>query len=201
MDKPDYFKLPNMQRRSAQNVELSQFDIDNTFFSKLRLIRWLGIVLLGTLLAACATTSAVPTQMPVEVEDRAVVDGKVLPLPEEPTIRVETIPGQQSSSPVVRGLLASAETQRNQGEDEAAANSLERALRIEPRNAMLWSRLADVRFSLQDYRQAIQFAAKSNTLTGSDLYLRRQNWYLMANAYAASGDPVNAQKYRDKLNR
>lgn len=163
-------------------------------------IKFLSVVLLATLLAACAT-SGVPTQAPVAVEDRAVVDGEVLPLPQQPSIKVEVIPGQQSSSPVVRDLLASAQTQRNQGEDDAAANFLERALRIEPRNALLWSRLADVRFSLKDYQQATQLAAKSNTLAGSDLHLRRQNWYLMANAYAALGDPVNAQKYRDKLNR
>ena len=184
----------------VQNDGLVKFNRSNAHFSGFILARLLGAVLLGGLLAACAT-SGVPTQTPSAVEDRAVVDGQVLPLPEEPVIRVETIPGQQSSSPVVRGLLASAQTQRNRGEDDAAANSLERALRIEPRNALLWSRLADVRFSLQDYQQAIQMAAKSNTLTGSDLYLRRQNWYLMANAYAALGDSENAQKYRDKLNR
>jgi tetratricopeptide (TPR) repeat protein len=199
--KRGWFQLTDIISQSSRNAELSNFKQDNDWLSGFSLTRLLSVVLLGTLLAACATTPGVPTQIPPVVEDRAVVDGHVLPLPEEPLIRVETIPGQQTSSPVVRGLLASALTQRNQGDDESSANSLERALRIEPRNAMLWSRLADVRFSLQDYRQAIQMAAKSNTLAGSDLYLRRQNWYLMANAYAASGDPENAQKYRDKLNR
>ena len=155
------------------------------------------------LLGACTTTSEidVPTQVPAAVEDRIVINGKVLPLPDEPLIQAEPLLQQQNASPVVKGLLVSAEQQRSAGDPEAAENSLERALRIEPRNAMLWSRLADIRFAQSDYQQAIQLAAKSNTLAGSDEQLRRQNWYLMANAYAASGDPMAAKNYRDKLNQ
>jgi len=72
-------------------------------------------------------------------------------------------------------------------------------LRIEPNNPLLWSQLADVRFSQKNFQQAVQLAAKSNTLAGSDRNLRRQNWILMANAHAANGDQEAAQSYRDKL--
>jgi tetratricopeptide (TPR) repeat protein len=153
------------------------------------------------LLNACTSTGGYEPagQLPAEVEDRVIVNGEVLPLPQEPQIRTESLPGQQTSSPVVSRLLATAEQQRNAGNADAAANALERALRIEPRNAMLWSRLADIRYTQNDFRQAVQLAAKSNTLSGTNSQLRRQNWYLMANAYAALDDNESAQKYRDKL--
>lgn len=162
---------------------------------------WPALVLLCvTMLGACATPRAfVPAEEPAVVEERLVVDGKVLPLPDEPVISAEPLPSAQPVSPVVQRLLAAADQQARNGNADSAANSLERALRIEPRNATLWSRLADVRFAQQDWQQAIQLAAKSNTLAANDQRLRRQNWYLMANSYDALGDLSAAQKYRDKL--
>jgi len=163
--------------------------------------RWTGILLALFLLNACTNTGGYKPaeRTPAEVEDRVIVNGEVLPLPEEPQIRTESLSGQQTSSPVVSRLLVTAEQQRNAGNADAAANALERALRIEPRNAMLWGRLADIRYTQNDFRQAVQLAAKSNTLAGTNSQLRRQNWYLMANAYAALGDAQSANKYRDKL--
>ena len=150
------------------------------------------------LLTACATVD-VPTQDPAEVEDRVIIDGEVLPLPDEPEIRAEPLAGGEQMSPVVAKLMVSADTERRTGNLDAAANALERALRIEPRNALLWSRLADIRYSQKNWQQSIQLATKSNTLARSDDNLRRQNWYLMVNAYQAIGDQANAEKYRQKL--
>jgi tetratricopeptide (TPR) repeat protein len=133
------------------------------------------------------------------VEDRVVIDGDVLPLPDEPSISAEPLPPGQSMSAVVQRLLATADQQTRADDIDGAANSLERALRIEPRNAILWNRLADIRFTQRDWQQAIQLAAKSNTLAASDRGLRRQNWYLMATAYDELGDTQSAQKFRDKL--
>ena len=160
-----------------------------------------GIVLLS--LAACGTVSKldVATQDPSEVEDRAVVDGKVLPLPDESIIVATPLNEGPESSPVVKRLVSSARSQSEQADFDGAAGSLERALRIEPRNAMLWARLADVRYAQEAWRKAIQLAAKSNTLVGNNSDLRRRNWYLMANAYQVLGDETSAQKFRSKLGR
>lgn len=133
------------------------------------------------------------------VEERVIVDGEVLPLPESPTIRAEPLPDQPRESSVVTTLLASANQQMRSGEMDGAANSLERALRIEPRNAFLWNRLAQVRFNQQDWQQAVQLAAKSNTLSGDNPSLRRQNWNLMASAYEAMGDAEKAERFRQRL--
>lgn len=149
------------------------------------------------LLSACVTVDN--TQDSIPVEDRAVVDGQILPLPDEPAITVEPLSSAPVMSPVARKLLISSETQSRAGDWDSAANSLERALRLEPRNALLWSRLASIRYQQNDWQQAIQLAAKSNTLINNSTDLRRQNWNMIANAYDALGDIDSAQKYRQLL--
>jgi len=168
--------------------------------------RWFRVLVVKPLLTAallfltaCASVPETTESEQRAPDDRAVVDGRVLPLPNRPKIEVQSLPGQQSQSPVVRRLMASAQRSRDAGDWEVAANSLERALRIEPRNALLWGQLADVRFRQANWQQAVQLAAKSNALAGSNQTLIRQNWYLMANAYDAMGKPSRAQTYRDKL--
>ena len=126
--------------------------------------------------------------VPEDTTDRVVVDGTVLPLPPERKIASYSLPQSQPVSPVVRDLMSKAQQQSQSGDHDSAANSLERALRIEPRNAKLWNRLADVRFSQESWQKAIQMAAKSNTLAGQDETLRRKNWYLMTNAHKALGN-------------
>ncbi len=152
--------------------------------------------LIISVLSAC-TSVPVPRSLPEPI----VVDGKSQPLPPAPDIQTERLPKGQVMSPAAQGLLASAQQQLDSSNWEGAANYLERALRIEPRNPVLWERLATVRYQQRDFQQAIQLAAKSNTLVGPNIALRRQNWYLMANAYGLLGDNDNEQKYREKLNR
>jgi predicted Zn-dependent protease len=57
----------------------------------------------------------------------------------------------------------------------SAAASLERALRIEPRNPRLWQQLARVRLQQGDFAQAESLAARSNSYAGSDSTLRAEN--------------------------
>ncbi len=160
------------------------------------------VILLISGLAGCATTIGPNDQsepVAVEVEDRVIVDGKALPLPEQPSFQVETLDEPVRASPVVSKLMASAQRQRRANQWDAANSSMERALRIEPRNAQLWSTLAEIKFDQKDWRGAIQVAAKSNTLSGSNEQLRRRNWYLMANAYEALGNNEAAARFRAKL--
>ncbi len=150
-------------------------------------------------LSACITVGNVKTQEPAKVEDRVVIDGRVLPLPSDAKIEVEPLSSSQTMSPVASRLLVTSDTQSRNGDWDSAANSIERALRLEPRNATLWSRLAGIRYQQNDWQQAIQLAAKSNTLSGSSSDLRRQNWNMMANAYEVLGDIDSAHKYRQML--
>jgi len=74
-----------------------------------------------------------------------------------------------------------------------AAASLERALRIEPRNPRLWQELARVRLQQGDFVQAESVATRSNSWAGSDNALRAENWRLIAQAREARGDSAGAR--------
>jgi len=162
-----------------------------------------SVFVIGCFLSACVSNNQPPVVVEPEtlpdVQDRVIVDGKVLPLPEERSIATYSLPNEKPVSSVVRNLTSRAQDQTRSGNYDGAANSLERALRIEPRNPKLWNLLADVRYLQEAWKKAIQLAAKSNTLAADNKALRRENWYLMSNAYKKLGNAELEQKYRDKL--
>jgi len=109
---------------------------------------------------------------------------------------------QQLSSTVV-ALVDTANRQAASGETANASRTLERALRIEPRNARLWNELAHLYYRDDLYIKAANTAAKSNSLAGSDADLRYDNWRLIARARKKTGDAdgasiaeENALRYR-----
>lgn len=107
-------------------------------------------------------------------------------------------PTQPSDNAAVIALLNKAKNQSAAGRmDEAGAN-LERALRIEPRNPVLWHELARVRLEQGQYRQAENMAAKSNMLVGTNRSLRAQNWRIIGEARSRRGDVQGARKAFEK---
>jgi Tfp pilus assembly protein PilF len=88
------------------------------------------------------------------------------PPPETPTAR-ETV--------AIAALMESARSDTAAGRLVQAAGTLERALRIEPRNPRLWHELAKVRLRQGDVAQAANLAVRSNSLAGSDSALRAAN--------------------------
>jgi hypothetical protein len=174
----------------------------------LALLFWLG---------GCAVTDQ--RSAPAPVEDRAHgtrQDGIALPYypdspappkpAEQPRSTVKTYayraaPGVQlptESNDAVVALLQTAEQQHRSGNSAAAAATLERALRIEPRNAVLWNRLAHVRFQQRRPGLAENLAAKSNALAAQDRDLMRDNWLLIGRARQAAGDVPGAEQARRK---
>lgn len=107
-------------------------------------------------------------------------------------------PPVASSSPAVVALLDRAHSQSAAGELEQAGSSLERALRIEPRNALLWQELARVRLDLGLYRQAESLAAKSNGFAAGNRTLRGENWRIIGQARSGLGDFRGAQAAFDR---
>jgi predicted negative regulator of RcsB-dependent stress response len=99
-----------------------------------------------------------------------------------------------SDNTAVIALLSKAGDQSAAGQmDEACAN-LERALRIEPRNPVLWHELARVRLAQGRYRQAENMAAKSNVLAGTDRDLKAKNWRIIGEARNRLGDLQGARE-------
>src|SRR5262245_14013981 len=84
----------------------------------------------------------------------------------------------------VAGLMDSARADVAAGRLANAAASLERALRIEPRNPRLWQELARVRLKQGQFAQAESMAMRSNTWAGSDAALRTENERIIEQARA-----------------
>ncbi len=101
-------------------------------------------------------------------------------------------PETRAQSPAVVALLDTAEQQANAGDLEAAAASLERAIRIDPRNPVLWYHLATVRLSQGEAAAAEQLAAKSNSLAPGNTVQQSRNWQLIARARRARQDEAGA---------
>jgi tetratricopeptide (TPR) repeat protein len=131
---------------------------------------------LAVLLAAgCATQQPAPTEEPAKPP--AVV-------PATPAVKENV---------AIAGLMDSARTEYAAGNFPNAAASLERALRIEPRNPRLWHELARVRLKQGQYAQAESVAARSNSWVADDKALRAENWRLIAESRRARGDNEGAQ--------
>lgn len=89
-----------------------------------------------------------------------------------------------SENVAVASLMDSARADAAANRLGSAAASLERALRIEPRNPRLWHELARVRLRQGDYAQAISTAQRSNTWAGPDAELRAANQRIIDEAKA-----------------
>lgn len=135
----------------------------------------------------------VPAPAPDPLSEPAVED-----VPESsPVSSRESIPVAVEGK-AAGALLASARQNVRAGEFSQAEIMLERALRVEPRNARLWHEMAQVKYSQKDYAQAVQFCIKSNSLAGKDYSLMQQNWLLMEKAYIELGEPDKARQVRIK---
>lgn len=99
----------------------------------------------------------------------------------------------RTEPPAVVALLEHAEHQANAGDLEAAALTLERAIRIDARNPVLWHHLASVRLAEGEPAQAEQLAAKSNSLAVGNRALQARNWELIAQARRSQGDAAGAR--------
>jgi Tfp pilus assembly protein PilF len=129
------------------------------------------LLMVATALCGCANlpSSSEPEQRPVASENNAVV-----------------------------ALVQSAREETAAGRLTTAAASLERALRIEPRNPVLWHELARLNLHQGQIDQAAQFATKSNTFAGENVALRASNWRLIGQARTHSGDNAGAESAFDR---
>lgn len=103
-----------------------------------------------------------------------------------------------SESAAVTSLRETAAAQRANGLLVDAQATLERALRIEPRNARLWYQLAGVQMDLGKYQQAESMALRASRYVGDNRRMNRAVWNLVADARQAKGDTGGAQQARDR---
>jgi len=152
-------------------------------------VRCIGLLAGTALLAAC---SGQPTRAPSPVvdygapaPDRPRSSGQAADEPDSP-------PAPATQPTAIVALLDHAERQANDGKLDAAAATLERALRIDPRNPVLWHHMATVRLAQAEAAQAEQLAMKSNSLAPGNYALQARNWQLIAQARRVRGDQPGA---------
>jgi Flp pilus assembly protein TadD len=68
------------------------------------------------------------------------------------------------------------------GDFGLAAATIERAMRIEPDNPLLWIELGRVRYTAGDYAQADGMGHKALALAGGDAQAQSTAWKLIADA-------------------
>lgn len=134
------------------------------------------------ILTACGTLATKDDRYVVETEDTKT---KVRP--------------QAGTSKAVLALLSSARQAAMDGELTRAEAFLERALRIEPRNPVLWHYMAKLRLHQGRLKQAAGLAAKSNSLDRNDKTLQADNWRIIAHARHQQGDVEGAKRAQEKV--
>ena len=96
-----------------------------------------------------------------------------------------------AAAPVISLAKAARASLRNGRTDEAGA-SLERALRIEPRNPWLYQALSALHIVTRQAEQAESEARKSISLGKRNPYLEVESWRLLAEARKLRGDKAGA---------
>jgi Tetratricopeptide repeat len=142
-------------------------------------------------LVACATPPETPPSAPTPPPEAPAI-----PQPETPPP-----PVARSENTAVAGLMETARADAAAGKLSSAAASIERALRIEPRNPRLWQELARIRFQQGQFVQVDSVAARSNSFAGADNALRAENWRLIAQAREARGDADGARVARESAEK
>jgi len=99
---------------------------------------------------------------------------------------------------VTRSLVTQAHTQIAHGDLPAASSTLDRALRIEPNNPLLWIELGRLRLAESDAHQAEICGRKALALASGDHASQSQAGRLLTDALRAEG---RNQEARDVENR
>ncbi len=155
------------------------------------------LIAAAVLLSACATrppsgppiqpappqSSQPPIQLPPPVTSPALS-----PRPPEPP------PREIHLSPATRSLVTQAQTQAAHGDLPAASSTLDRALRIEPNNPLLWIELGRLRLAENDAHQAEVCGRKAVALASGDRGTQAQAGRLLVDALRAEGRNQEARE-------
>ena len=176
-------------------------------FSVIRTVIGFGWVMI--LLTACSTRVPL-SDVPANPSSRSAKVTPTLkrseapPYPVPPSTMESTHPNLerrypqvrklQPASPAVLVLMTQADRSQSLDQLDTAVATLERALRIQSRNAELWSRLAKIRLQQQQLPLAENLAKKSNTLAAGIPAIKARNWAMIAEIKKRQGDAAAATR-------
>jgi tetratricopeptide (TPR) repeat protein len=142
-------------------------------------------------LAACASRGPVPPGLPGEVAIPGSEAGGSPGAPSAPPSGAA--PSRRFHlGPAANALVTQARTQAGGGEYAAAGATLERALRIEPDNPLLWVELGRVQMGEGNAGQADAMGRKALALATGDPTAQAAAWRLIADSLHARGRTAEA---------
>jgi predicted Zn-dependent protease len=138
-----------------------------------------------------STPPTVSSTMPAE----PVIQG---PAPSIPVPRERPKVAPATLSPASNALVSQAQAQRKKGDLPGAAGSLDRALRIEPNNPLLWIEMGRLRMDQRNYTQAESMGRKALSMAVGDDRTQSTAWLLIADSLRARGKNPQAQEALDR---
>jgi tetratricopeptide (TPR) repeat protein len=155
----------------------------------------ISLLAAASLLSACSLFRSNPSEPPAatgpgpSTAPPTAQPGTAQPEPGTPTPAVpeppRPPPKQFKLGPATAALVAQARKQETGGNYEPAAATIERALRIEPENPLLWIELGQIRLSEGNAAQADGMGHKALALATGDAQAQSSAWRLIADSLRA----------------
>jgi predicted Zn-dependent protease len=158
-------------------------------------------------LSACGSLRSPPPfpQQPAS-QPEAAQPGSAQPVPavpgQAPPAPSRPLPKQYHLSPASSALVAQAHKQLTGGDFGLAAATVERAMRIDPDNPLLWIELGRVRYTAGDMSQADSMGRKALVLATGDPQAQSSAYRLIADSLRALGrnsEAADADKHANAL--
>jgi tetratricopeptide (TPR) repeat protein len=144
-----------------------------------------AVLTLAALLNGCAAPSQRP-QPPSSPFPTSQSPGTPSPNPPPPLPAPPAPPTRENHlSPATRSLVMQAKALMSHGDLDGASSTLDRALRIEPNNPLLWIELGRLRLAESDAHQAEGCGRKALVLASGDRGTQAQAGRLLADALRA----------------
>ncbi len=173
---------------------------------------WSGNGLLSgvLLLALSACTTVQPYKAPEVVIPEPVPESEIPAMETQPVIPDAPVETPQPLPPpstrtytlnaASRALVSQAETQRKSKNFVQAAATLERALRIEPNNPLLWIEYGELRMDEGNYAQADNMGRKAVASASGDPRTQANAWRLIGDSLKARNRNGEAQQAYARAN-
>jgi uncharacterized protein HemY len=147
-------------------------------------------VALSAAILLCACHVPAPYQAPYQAPSQAPYQA--------PSAQPPQPPRENRLSPATLSLVTQARTQVARGDLPAASSTLDRALRIEPNNPLLWIELGRLRLAETDAHQAEGCGRKALVLASGDRGAQAQAGRLLADALRAQGRNQEAREVENQ---
>lgn len=148
--------------------------------------------MLVCMLAACAGPA--PAPVPTQVEDREVQQ-QVREPAQQQSAGIQVYPLQ---NPAVKSLLQEAREAEAKGDYDVAADKLERALGIQPRDPETLQNMAEIQLYKKDYEQALSFATLSYDTGPRVGEMCSRNWHTISVVRDYAGDANGAAQAKHR---